>query len=211
MERVADYCTLIHNHQQVRHVKGAIAEIGVHHGLFFTLLNTLTHNDEHAYAFDVFSKQELNIDQSGWGSKQHFEDNLKKYCRHEGKNVTIVECDSTTTDLTDHIKEKVRLFSVDGGHTVEHTISDLRQAHKVLHPEGVVILDDMPNIHWLGVIEGCIRFLQERPTLVPFAIGHNKAFLCNMSYVEVYKQLFRDTEFVTKDDVEFVGHKILAV
>lgn len=206
-----DYCSVIDAHHQQQGVKGGVAEIGVHHGKFFILLNWLAHEGEQSYAVDIFDAQELNIDNSGCGSLDAFKDNLAQYDKHRGKNVSIIAQDSTTFPLADVMQEPVRFFSVDGGHTVEHTISDLNLAHRLLAPQGVVILDDVSNPHWLGVIEGCMRFLDRRPTLVPFAVGQNKLLMANLSYVDTYREMFRTSGFCTKEDVLFCGYKIIAL
>lgn len=209
--RLADFCKLIDSHQRERGVRGGVAEIGVHHGRFFMLLNSLTEADEPSWAIDVFDDQTLNIDSSGRGSKGRFVDNMEKYDRHAGKNVTAVSADSTTTLLSEVVTTPVRIFSVDGGHTAEHTISDLKAAQTVLHPEGVVILDDILHPHWLGVIEGCILFMQSRPTLVPFAVGHNKMLFANLSHAGRYATLFRNSPLKTKASVRFMGWDLVAL
>ncbi|HYP82112.1 class I SAM-dependent methyltransferase [Variovorax sp.] len=210
---LAEICKLIDTSQRTHsvHLQAGVAEIGIHHGLFFILLNSLCEEDVTSWAIDVFENQALNVDQSGRGSREAFTRNLERFDRHNGRNVRVLECDSTTVRLRDLVTSPIRIFSIDGGHTVEHTVSDLHAAQSVLHPEGVVILDDITNAHWLGVIEGCMHFLHSRTTLVPFAIGHNKLFLCNLSYAKRYGDLFRDSPFVAKESVRFCGWDIVAM
>jgi len=208
---LANICKLIDSHQTKRGVFGGCAEIGIHHGKFFILLNALCKPNELSWAIDIFDDQDKNIDNSGCGSKEIFVQYLRKYDRHDGSNVKIIKCDTTVTRLNEIISNPVRLFSIDGGHTAEHTISDLKQAQHTLHPEGVIILDDILNPHWLGVIEGFCTYMIAKPSLIPFAIGHNKLFLCNLSYAETYASLFRASEFVTKPSVKFFGWNIVAV
>jgi hypothetical protein len=210
-EHLASIVEAIDAHQKNRFVEGGISEIGVHHGKLFILLNSLCSLAERSYAIDLFDNQELNIDHSGSGSLLIFKQYLQKYDRHQGANVSVISADSLTSNLDKLIVEPVRLFSIDGGHTAEHTISDLRKAQLRLHPEGVVILDDILSHHWLGVIEGTITFLQSRPTLVPIAIGYNKLFLVNLSFAEKYCQLFLGLPNATKYPVRFCGHDIVAL
>jgi hypothetical protein len=208
---LADFCKLIDGHQRERGVEGGIAEIGVHHGLFFILLNSLCEPAHPSWAIDLFDKQDLNIDHSGQGSRGQFLSKLDTSDRFKGAKVQIIVCDSTTARLTDIIRTPVRMRSVDGGHTAEHTISDLKAAQSVLHPEGVVILDDSLNHHWLGVIKGCVVFLLSKPTLVPFAIGHNKLFLCKLSHAHRYAALFAASPFMTKPKLRFAGRDLVAL
>jgi hypothetical protein len=208
---LADFAKLIDQHQQQSGISGGVAEVGVHHGKLLMLLNSFCSNKEKSYAIDVFARQELNVDHSGSGSQQIFQENLQKYDRHSGSNVSIVADDSLTLNFEKTVQAPVRMFSVDGGHTAEHTISDLKNAQSCIHPNGVVILDDILNHHWLGVIEGALHFLNSRPTLVPVAIGVNKLFLTNFSYADNYRALFRGHPAATKFPVRFCGFDIVAL
>lgn len=200
------------NNAEINKVGGCL-EIGIHHGKFYILLNQVIARNEKSYAVDIFEAQNLNIDGSGAGSLPTFTSNLEKYDAHEGKNTHCIIGDSTDPGL--RLEEAIgvgsmRFISIDGGHTVEHTISDLKLAERLIQNEGVVILDDILNYHWLGVIEGVGRFLDTCPTLVPFAIGHNKLYLCKLSYQRFYTQLFSQTPLASKS-VRFYGHAIVVV
>lgn len=191
---------------------GGCLEIGVHHGKFYLLLNQVIAPEFRSYAVDIFDRQELNIDQSGKGVLDQFKNNLKLYDFHHGENTDIIMGDSTDPAL--RIEEKIglgkcRFISIDGGHTAEHTISDLGLSAKLVCNEGVVILDDILNYHWLGVIEGVNMFLGARPTLVPFAIGFNKLFMCKLSYQYSYFDAFVNHKLKTKI-TRFYGHKLVA-
>jgi hypothetical protein len=192
---------------------GGCLEIGIHHGKFFILLNSLIYRNFDSYAIDLFDAQESNIDQSGLGNLDAFKQNLVKFDRHQGQNTKIISGDSTDTKLITELKELVgtiRYLSIDGGHTPEHTISDLNLANTLVKNQGVVILDDILNHHWLGVIEGASIFLKTRPTLLPFAIGSNKLFLSKISYYPYYFKLFANSQFNTKI-VSFFGYPIVAM
>lgn len=191
--------------------KGGVAEIGVHHGKFYMLLNATTDSTDRSYAIDVFENQDLNIDNSGKGSRVLFEDNLKNLDRHAGKNTTIIPGDSTDTalDLVRNIGPgTLRYVSVDGGHTVEHTLNDLNIAAQLIRNEGVVILDDIMHYCWLGVIEAAVKFLATNPTLVPFAIGHNKLYMCKLAYHKKYLELFKSSPMSRNWPQKFVGYEI---
>lgn len=207
----SNFCKMIDTYQYENNIEGSIAEIGVHHGLFFIMLNSMSRSGFKSWAIDVFENQELNIDNSGKGSEEKFLENLRKYDRYRGGNVNILRCDSTTTDLSKLIDTPIRILSIDGGHTCEHTIADLKSSQKIIHPEGVVIVDDIVNHQWLGVIEGCIIFLQSRPTLVPFAISRKKLFMCNLTYLNNYSSLFRKSKFCVKSRVRFMGWDLVAI
>jgi hypothetical protein len=42
-------------------------------------------------AIDLFDQQNLDVDQSGGGSRAVFEQNLNLYNKHKGKNVRILD------------------------------------------------------------------------------------------------------------------------
>jgi len=192
---------------------GGVMEIGVHHGKFFILLNQMNLSAHASYAIDLFDQQNLNIDESGKGSLTSFTDNLLKYDLHKGNNVKIISGDSTDPklNLVDTIgKGAIRFVSIDGGHTVEHTINDLKIAAELINNQGVVILDDILNHHWLGVIEGAISYLNTSPTLIPFAIGHNKLFLAKVSYYNYYFEALARSSLATKK-VHFLKHHLVAL
>ena len=56
--------------------EGGIAEIGVHHGKFFLLLNSITEERFKSFAIDLFGAQHLNIDFSGRGDLEIFKTNF---------------------------------------------------------------------------------------------------------------------------------------
>lgn len=173
--------------------KGGVAEIGIHHGKLFLLLNQLTGAEDRSFAIDLFGNQALNIDRSGRGNLAIFQQNLKAFDAHRGENTRIVSGDSSDTalDLVGTIgRGTLRFFSVDGGHTVEHLLNDLAIAEQTIANEGVVIVDDIFHIEWPGVTEGIVRYMLPRPALVPVAIGHGKLYMCKMSFHGFYLGLF---------------------
>ena len=190
---------------------GGVLEIGVHHGLFFLMLLQLAEANSTSYALDLFENQALNIDYSGHGDRTIFERNLNRY--GHGKKVCIASVDSTDIAAVRRLDLPAGAFkfiSVDGGHTVEHACSDLRLAEKLVSNEGLVILDDFLNPHWPGVTEGGFEFLNSRPTLVPLALGHNKLFLCKISFYPKYWTALTASGLVKKV-VKLKGHDSAAL
>ena len=161
-------------------VLGDVAEIGVHHGKFFILLANLRRRRERAFAIDVFEDQHLNSDKSGRGDLAKFLENLRQYGSEVG--LTVLKKDSkalTRVDFYGGRKGSIRLFSIDGSHTAEHTCSDLAIAAQLIGADGLIILDDFYNPDWPGVQEGFYRYLTSRGCdTAPFAYGNNKLFVC---------------------------------
>lgn len=192
---------------------GGCLEIGVHHGKFYILMNSVIDADFKSYAVDLFENQELNIDKSGKGNLQYFKENLNKYDRHKGANTEIIIGDSTDAATIKKLKNAVgdlRFISVDGGHTAQHTASDLALACSLISNEGVVVLDDILNHHWLGVLEGAVTYLNSKPTLTPFAIGQNKLLFSKISYRDCYFDIFKNSNLCTKHAI-FFGYPVIAL
>ena len=196
--------------------EGGVAELGVYMGRFFLLLRSMLNKAEPSYGIDIFEDQQLNLDYSGTDKarREIFQDYINKYDPFGGEGIQIIKGDSTSSktqkDLEVIPEGSIRFFSVDGGHTKIHTLNDLKVAEKYVADGGVVILDDILHPHWLGVMDGLVEYLNGHPTLVPFAIGHNKLFLCKFSYHQRYLDEARKSRSATKL-IDFMGHKVWVV
>jgi hypothetical protein len=172
---------LLHGQQRAAGFGGGVAEIGVHHGRYFIALALMGDGPgERALAVDVFEDQHLNPDGSGHGDRAAFEANLAAWGL-AGRPV-VLQRDSLT--LTPEAVRAlvgppgVRLFSVDGSHTLGHAAHDLRLAAACLAPGGVVMLDDFFHRDWPGVTEAAVLLLHgENPPLAPLAICGGKLAL----------------------------------
>lgn len=162
-------------------IAGGVAEIGVHHGKLFILLHLLTDSPEISVAWDLFERQNENIDDSGRGDQEIFRANLLRH----GCDVARIRIRTenslnlTVSEVLEKCGGSVRMFSIDGGHTAEITVNDLSLAEKALCRGGVIVLDDFFNEMWPGVAEGTCRHFSGGTDLIPFAIGGNKLFLTN--------------------------------
>src|SRR6516162_5307066 len=188
-------------------VCGNIAEFGVHHGLFLFLLNILRNDNEECFAIDVFDEQSLNVDCSGLGSLAVFLSHVETLMASQRQSFRIVQRDTmsfSTSEVADLFgKNGVKFFSIDAGHTVQHTFNDLHLAQEVLVPGGVIALDDYMSPHWPGVTEGFYRFMYSRNRrLKPFLYFQNKLFLTTVSEHASYLQQFRTAiEAICGDEV----------
>jgi hypothetical protein len=189
----AELIAAISDIQQQDGIRGAVGEIGVHHGKLFILLLLTAALDERAFAIDVFENQELNIDESGKGDRNRFIQNLRVFSARE-RDVLIISKSSFDV-LPGDIVERlgpVRLVSIDGGHTAECTKNDLQLAAAMMDNRGIAILDDYFNSSWPGVTTGGAEyFLSPESKLRPFAIGPNKLFLSATSNHDDYRKALR--------------------
>ncbi len=174
--------------QELAQTRGAIVEIGVHHGRLFIAMALVRHAGEQAVAYDVFEDQWLNVDNSGLGSQAALLANIDKHIGSMDE-VVVVKKDSLTLSAQDILRDtggqNVRLFSVDGGHTCAHALNDLHLAGEVLAPGGVVIVDDFFHPDWPGVTEASLLYLNGGDCpLAPFGYGNNKLYLTRKEDVE---------------------------
>jgi hypothetical protein len=121
----------------------------------------LSLKNEHLWACDVFDKQEKNIDGSGFGVKDYFISKTKQF-GIDTDDITIYADSSLTLQesfLENLNLPKFRLISVDGGHSRQITFNDLTVVALNLVEGGIIILDDVSNTEWPGVIDGLHTWL----------------------------------------------------
>lgn len=182
--QVVDFINEVHETQDV---SGDIAEIGVHHGMLFFLLSSIGRDSEQCIAVDLFDDQEKNLDKSGGGGGiRTFTGHLDTLFPHIADRVRIVQRDSMSitpsTARTVLGTGGVRVFSVDGGHTVSHVTNDLAIAQEIIVPGGFVLLDDFLGPAWPSVTEGFFSYMARlNVRLAPFLIFQNKLILTTFS------------------------------
>src|ERR1700722_18688245 len=118
-----------------------------------------------------------------------FRDNVAKYAY-----ATLADMTANSFALT--VRDRIALldrfgpfqfFSIDGGHLAEHVVNDYKFAEDVTHHGGAIIIDDIQNAGWPGVMEGiAYLFVSSRPKFVPLLMGHNKLALAGLSYHKRY-------------------------
>lgn len=198
-------------HQVESGVTGGVAEIGVHHGRSFLLLANGLREGEVGVALDVFEDQERNTDRSGLGDRARFEANLLAHAPEAEVRVVAASSLDVTPATARETFGEARMFSVDGGHTAEITRHDLTVAEAAVAERGVVVLDDLLNGHWLGVLTGTSDYLRGGGGLVPFAYSANKLYLAPSTAVaaEYAAHLRRALpDLLGKRDVEFFAATI---
>ncbi|WP_342641116.1 class I SAM-dependent methyltransferase [Rhodoligotrophos ferricapiens] len=176
--------------QQRNGISGSLGEIGIHHGRLFILLALLARDDERCFAVDIFEDQHLNLDRSGEGSEERFRRNLSRFDVPQDR-VMVFRASSLAIgwpELMRDVDLPARMFSIDGGHTAEITVNDLRIADEGLHPHGVVILDDYFNAEFPEVSQGLCTHILSGGKLAPFAIGDNKVLLARPGQGQTYRR-----------------------
>lgn len=158
-------------------IKGTIGEIGVHGGLFFIAIAHLAFVGESLWVCDVFDQQEKNIDKSGKGEYDYFIRKTEEFgIVKSDMSISISSSADLPLDITHTLDiPKFRIISLDGGHTRQLTFNDLTIAAQNLLPGGIIVLDDITNLFWLGVIDGFFSWINlYNDEFAPFFLGHNK-------------------------------------
>ena len=156
-------------------VTGDLFEIGVHHGRSAVLLCSMAQPGESVGACDLFGRQDLNVSASGAGDRAVFEGNIAEFA--PGFDRLVVHEGSSADLRPEDIGGPQRLFHVDGGHSRDEALGDIRLGAEVLHDRGAVVVDDPFRHEWPGVTEALLDFLGERPDFSAIAVGFNKLVL----------------------------------
>jgi hypothetical protein len=182
---------------------GNVVEIGVYHGKHLAGLATSLRPGEKAIAVDIFEDQELNQDRRTYAeggfetalrslTQDAFEKNMSTYCPEA--SVRIFNRSSLEISASDLMVdgEKVRFFSVDGGHTREVLLNDLRLAEETLAPHGIVSIDDIMNEDWPGVITGTVQYFDGDTNLRPVAFIANKLLCAFQPFADFYRDILQE-------------------
>ncbi|WP_349434523.1 class I SAM-dependent methyltransferase [Pararhizobium sp. A13] len=197
--------------QKDRSLGGAVAEIGVFYGRSYFLLRKISGSDEKILAIDLF-----NIGQATEGVAAQYRRFLENG-RRLGMAVDeelIIKGDSTMLEpaqLTAKIG-KIRFFSIDGGHMLQHVASDSRLAMETLADHGVIAFDDTFNPAWPEVTVGVADFLrQSGGAFSAFCMTKYKTYVCRREFHGLYSDLIANSADLAAFDhveTEFLGSKV---
>ena len=193
---------------------GHFAEIGVHHGQLFLLFCLLTGAGERALGIDLFDRQHENVDGSGLGDQEQLEINFSAVGVNR-ERIDLLTGNSLHVqpeEIMETLGGRVRMFSVDGGHTAEITANDLWVAERCLSDGGIVILDDAFNPIWPGVGDGMHDYLRHASCgLIPFGTVDNKTLFTNsIEAADLYRPaLWHPVEHHLVREDELLGHPMV--
>lgn len=172
----------IHLFHQNINLFGDICEIGVYHGKFFLAMCCLKQKGEVCLAIDSFGTNNSTDWMYGDGdsNKRAFENNYKKLFG-ETQNYILIQKQSaqiTASEIMDHLKNKIRFFSIDGNHTLDGAYNDLNLSKNLISQYGTIIVDDYTNPSWPEVKQAVDEFLSNNLDIGILKIYANKIFLC---------------------------------
>ena len=87
----------------------------------------------------------------------------------------------------------IRFLHIDGDHGRWALHNDLDIAHRVVAPEGVVVLDDFLAPQFIGVTIGAIEWMTRNPEAFEMMlVGFNKAYLVRPRAAQMFQEFIRD-------------------
>src|SRR5262249_22014575 len=158
--------------QDEERLQGSVGEIGVFEGRLFILLKLSCGPGEKSFAIDLFDTLHPTDGGPQACSKEQFLANVARWTGSADDVVTFASRSQAIApgEILNHCKP-ARLLSVDGEHSEEAVLADLKLAEALTSQDGVVLVDDYFNPSWPAVAAGVIRYLQtEEALLRPFAI-----------------------------------------
>ncbi len=212
----AAICGHVVRQQTALGIRGDVAEIGAFEGRFFIALALGLGPGEHALGIDLFD----------WPNERvldRFIDNCEvnglarenfTAWKHQSRDIAP---DALRGKLR---SETVRFFHIDGEHEHASLSSDLELAHAVLHPDGIIALDDMLHPGYPTLITAVLDYLRRHPEMVVMGIidredivAAAKFLICRKDAVPLYEQdlmtAFAPFHFIVGADV--LGHFTLVL
>jgi predicted O-methyltransferase YrrM len=198
-------------HQAAHGVSGHFAEIGTFQGRYFIALALALEPGERALGIDLF-------DWPSAATLEIFEDNCGRWGVDPPRRVTW-KADSTAMSPA-ALQAKlgrgpVRFFHIDGDHSPEPLMRDLELAKAVMHPQGLICLDDMLHPGYPFLVTTVQRWLEANPEFRLMCVidredivAAPKFLICRLDAVPLYETAlmshFSKQHFVLGGDA--LGH-----
>ena len=176
-------------YQDEINLQGPVMEIGVYAGKYLSLLYREARGSRSGcVALDPFTHFSVDAVAANIGAK-----------RSDATFITGFSNDFKAPALLSALRTAARFVSIDGSHDAIDVLHDLNIVQDVLHPAGIVAVDDFFNTECFGVVEAVVRFLDRKPQLVPFLFTSNKLFMAPYRAVKSYHEFL---ERFTQEDRE---------
>lgn len=183
-------CAWLMLHQTRQGISGHMVEIGTFEGRLFVALAMALANGEHGFGIDSFD----------WPSEKVY-DHFLANCRENGvamQAVTAWKASTATLDIKAMQKKlaggPVRFFHIDGDHSPPALKHDLELAMAVLHPQGLICLDDMLHPAYPFLVATVQDFLIANPDMRVLCVidredivGAAKFLLCRTGALSLYE------------------------
>jgi len=172
-------------------ISGDMVEIGTFEGRFFIAMALGLQPGERALGIDVFDWPDEGV-----------HGRLLSHCAKAGlaNEHFFTWKGNTRTLLAEGLRSQLgiklaRFIHIDGDHTHESLSHDLELAYHVLHPSGVIVLDDMLHPGYPELIVTVLDYLKRHPDMVVVCIidredisAAAKFMLCRAEAAAGYEQ-----------------------
>ena len=191
----------LNSFQFIRGIKGDIMEIGTYYGKSSAVLGQFLAADEEFYCCDTFIGYRAIENNFRTSFEAFFE-------KITGRKANVRQMVSTelTPELLDH--KQFRIWHIDGWHSFEDTLSDLKLGASMLKEHGMIIADDFLNQDWLGVGQAVNEFLRTTDYCL-VAQGYNKSIIVRKEDYQLYFDGIKATQAIPKSPHNFLpfhGH-----
>jgi hypothetical protein len=191
----ATICGHVIRRQSELGIAGHIAEIGTFEGRFFIAMALGLAPGERALGIDLFE----------WPNSGVL-DLFLGHCARNGlarERYTAIKADIrslTAQDITKALGGPVRFWHIDGEHSREALLADLALAEAVLHPQGMICLDDMLHPGYPLLVVAVHEWLDRHPDWRVLCVidredivAAAKFLICHKDVVPLFEQDLMDT------------------
>jgi predicted O-methyltransferase YrrM len=196
----ATICGHIIRRQTELGITGHIAEVGTFEGRFFIAMALGLAPGEHALGIDTFD----------WPNDKLL-DLFHRHCARLGlarDRYTAIKAnvrDLSAGDIRKALggqeaEQKVRFWHLDGDHARDQLLADLALAEATLHPQGMIVLDDMLHPGYPLLMVAVHEWLARHPDMRVLCVidredivAAAKFVLCHRDVVPLFEQDLMDT------------------
>lgn len=185
----ATICAHIIRRQTELGIAGHFAEVGTFEGRFFIAMALGLAPGERALGIDTFD----------WPNAALI-DRFNAHCARFGLTDTHYSAlkantkNLTSEDVTGPLGGPVRFWHIDGDHSRASLLTDLALAHSVMHPKGILCLDDMLHPGYPLLVVAVRDWLLQNPDMRMLAVldredivAAAKFLLCRADAVALYE------------------------
>jgi Methyltransferase domain len=155
--------------QKAEGLRGDLFEIGVWRGRSAAVLASYARDDETLYLCD------LRVDNEAIHTA---------FDSVGATNRKIVAISAPSSELPHRLNlramhQSVRWMHIDGEHTGSAVYGELEVAHRIVRPDGLVVIDDFFSPRYPANTTEAVRYLEKNPFHFRlFAVGFNKGYFC---------------------------------
>jgi hypothetical protein len=185
----ATICAHVIRRQTELGIAGHFAEVGTFEGRFFIAMALGLAPGERALGIDTFEWPNAGLI-----------DRFRGHCARFGltsENYSALKANTKnlgSKDITDALGGPVRFWHIDGDHNRNSLTVDLDLAYSVMHPKGVLCLDDMLHPGYPLMVTGVFQWLEKHPEMRVLAVldredivAAAKFLLCRADAVALYE------------------------